>query len=353
MSDDPMLDGLVFSELDTNGLQRERQALIDLTRAAATAGLAPGFPRDGPQGGPDTWLGWYWDEVIQREQRREVRVFVAHLDQLLVATVQSVPIRSPGWGGWEPWKRLELRDPIVLPDAPPGIEEAIMGHALSRALFDLAVVEATPGGRIHEAAERLGFRPSSVIPDLVIGPDGSPHDAILLTRSHDVPAVISPALLAQVEAVTPSTDGRLLYRPCQVVLDDGRTVDRVYVQEAWTWKAVWGAWPNEDRDESIPIDSIASVSESRSRIAPRLADRLLEAGETGMGYTKFTLILRDGRKINTMTGGAVDFPGLPAGVVASDVEDVIIHEHVGDPTTAVTLPQTRWCLYTLPKDRSH
>ena len=353
MSDDPMLGGLVFSELDANGLQRQRQSLIDLTRAAATAGLAPGFPSDGPQGGPDTWLGWYWDEVIQREQRREVRVFVAHVEQLLVATVQSMPLRSPGWGGWEPWKRLEVRDPIVHPAAPPGIEEAILGHALSRALFDLAVLEATPGGRVHEAAERLGFRPSSVIPDLVVGPDGSPRDAILLTRSHPTPAVISRGLLAQVEAVTPSTDGPLLYRPCQVVLSDGRTVDRVYVQEAWTWKGVWGAWPNEDRDEAIPIGSVASVSESPSRIAPRLADRLLKAGETGMGYTKFTVVLRDGRKINTMTGGAVDFPGLPPDVVASDIVDVIIHEHVGEPTTAVALPQSRWCLYTLPKDRSY
>jgi hypothetical protein len=352
MSGDEPSPGLRFAELRGSDLQGERQALIDLTREAAAAGLAPGFPKDGPKGGPDTWLGWYWDEVIQREQRHEVSVFAAYDAQVLVGAVQSMPLRSPGWGGWEPWKRLELRDPIVHPTAPPGTEQAILEFALSRALFDLAVVEATPGGRIHEAAERLGFRPSSVIPDLIVGPDGSPRDAILLVRSHPKPAVISRELLAQVEAVTPSVDGQILYRPCQVVLNDGRTVDRVYVQEAWTWKGSWGAWPRADRDESIEIDAVASVSESPSRIAPRLADRLLEAGESGMGYTKFTLVLRDGRKINTGTGNAVDFPGLPAGVAASDVVDVIPHQHVGDSDTTMADPPYRWCLYTLPTERS-
>lgn len=352
MSGDEPPSGLRFSELAATDLQRDRQALIDLTREAAGAGLAPGFPRDGPLGGPDTWLGWYWDAIIQQEQRREVRVFVAHLGEVLVGTVQVLSLRSPGWGGWEPWKRLELRHPIVHPTAPLGIEEAILGFALSRSLFDLAVLEALPGGRVHEAAERLGFRPSSVIPDLIVGPDGSPRDAVILTRSHSKPAVISSGLLAQVEAVTPSIDRQLSYRPCQVVLSDGRTVDRVYVQEAWTWKSVWGAWPYDERDESIDIDAVVSVTESPSRIAPRLADRLLDAGESGMGYTKFTLVLRDGRKVNTATGNAVDFPGLPGGVAASDVVDVIPHQHVGDSETTMTVPPYRWCLYTLPTERS-
>ena len=351
MSDDLPPSGLTFSQLGATDLERERQGLIDLTRESAAAGLAPGFPSVGPKGGPDTWLGWYWDAVIQQEQNREVFVFAAHMDQVLVGAVQSRLLRSPGWGGWEPWRRLELRDPITHPTAPAGTEQAILAFALSRVLFDMAVLEALPGGRVHEAAERLGFRPSAVIPDLIIGPDGSPRDAVMLTRSHSKPAVISPGLLAQVEAVTPSIDGSLLYRPCQVVLSDGRTVDRVYLLEAWTWKGVWGAWPRDDRDESIDIGSVVSVSESPSRIAPELANRLLEAGESGMGYTKFTLVLRDGRRINTVTGNAVDFPGLPAGVVASDVVDVVPHQHVGDSETTMPVPPYRWCLYTLPPER--
>ena len=53
-----------------------------------------------------------------------------------------------------------------------------------------------------------------------------------------------------------------------------------------------------------------------------------------------------------MTGGAVDFPGLPAGVAASDVVDVILHQHVGDSETTMAVPPYRWCLYALPADRS-
>jgi hypothetical protein len=71
-----------------------------------------------------------------------------------------------------------------------------------------------------------------------------------------------------------------------------------------------------------------------------------------MGYTKFTLVLRDGGKVNTVTGNAVDFPGLPAGVAAGDVVDVIPHQHVGDSETTMAVPPYRWCLYTLPTERS-
>ena len=163
MSDEETPPELTFSELREAELHEERQALIDLTREAAAAGLAPGFPKVGPQGGPDTWLGWYWDAVIEREQRHEVSVFVAYLGELLVGAIQSLTIRSPGWGGWEPWKRLELRDPIVHPTAPPEIEEAILGYALSRALFDLAVLEATP-------ADGSTKRPSAWFPPVLRDP---------------------------------------------------------------------------------------------------------------------------------------------------------------------------------------
>ena len=47
MSDELAPPGLTFSELRETDLQRERQALIDLTREAAAARLAPGFPKVG------------------------------------------------------------------------------------------------------------------------------------------------------------------------------------------------------------------------------------------------------------------------------------------------------------------
>jgi hypothetical protein len=190
------------------------------------------------------------------------------------------------------------------------------------------------------------------VADLLVGPDGAPVEAAILTRSHATPPVIRPDLLSQVEAVTPSTDGQLVYRPCRVTLGDGRVVDRVYVQEAWTWKAMWGSWPEDYRERaSISIDDVVGIEESPSRIAPDLANRLLEAGETAMGGTRFTLVLRDGRRVNVSTGNAVDFPGLPDGVAAGDVVDVIPHEHTGTTYAAMADPAYWWCLYTLPAKR--
>jgi hypothetical protein len=112
---------------------------------------------------------------------------------------------------------------------------------------------------------------------------------------------------------------------------------------------VWGVWPEDDRGKSsISIDDVVAISESPSRIAPDLATRLLEAGESGMGYARFTLVLRDGRRLTAVTGGAVDFPGLPAGTVATDVVDVIPHQHEGDTATPMADPPYWWCLYRLP-----
>jgi hypothetical protein len=281
-----------------------------------------------------------------------LRVFAARVVDELVGAVEMLPLRAAGWGGWEPWKRHEIRNLIVRPGAPPGTEAALLEYALSRSLFDFVVLEALPGGRVQQAAEGLGFRVAARVADLLVGPDGAPVEAAILTRSHATPSVIRPDLLAQVEAVTPSTDGRLLYRPCRVTLKDGRVVDRVYVQEAWTWKGTWGMWPEDYSVKvSISIDDVVRIEESPSRIAPDLANRILAAGETSMGGTRFTLVLRDGRRVNVSTGNAVDFPGLPDGVAAGDVVDVIPHEHAGTTDAATDDPAYWWCLYSLPDER--
>jgi hypothetical protein len=341
------VEPLDVREMMESDLVGERRALIDLSRRAAGGGSTPELARDGP----DAWLEWHWDEVTRLVAQHEVRVFAAYEPEGLVGTVQLRPIRAAGWGGWEPWKRLRMSTVMVDPAARSGVEAALLAFALSRSLVDFVVIETIPGGRVQVAAEGLGFTAAAVIADLLIGPDGSPSDGALLTRSHAKPPVIRQDLLAQVEAVPPSTDGRLLYRPCQVTLRDGRMLDRVYVQEAWVWKGSWGVWPEDDRGKaSVSIDDVTAIADSPSRLPPALATRLLEAGETGMGYTKFTLVLRDGRRINTVTGNAVDFPGLPTGMVGADVIDVVPGEHVGTSETSMADQPYWWCLYTLPPD---
>jgi hypothetical protein len=50
------------------------------------------------------------------------------------------------------------------------------------------------------------------------------------------------------------------------------------------------------------------------------------AGESGMGYCIFTLVLADGRRLPYAVGNAVDFPNLPAGVTMDMVVDLLPHE---------------------------
>ena len=335
-------------ELAALELRDRRAELVELTRTAAKADRAPGFPRQPP----DAWLGWHWDAVAQRQERLDTRVFVAVAAEQMVGMAELCQVRAPGWGGWEPWKRFEIRNVIVHPGAPPDTEHDLIEFMLHRALVDFVSIEAPPGGPLQRAVERLGFRPAATVADRSIGGDGSPQDAVLLVRSHAKPPMIRSELLDQVHAVPPSGSGELLYRPCQVMLMDGRVLDRVYVQEAYTWKQTWGVWPEDDRGKAaISIEEVASISDSPARLPAALATRLLDAGESGMGYTKFTLVLRDGRRINAMTGNAVDFPALPLGVSAADVVEVVPQVHDGEPVPASPEPSYLWCLYTLPEDR--
>jgi hypothetical protein len=347
MAADPPLASSRVDELAAVALRERRDELIELSRAAAEADRAPGFPREPP----DAWLGWHWDDVAQRQERFDARVIVAFAAELMVGAGELCQVRAPGWGGWEPWKRFEIRSVIVHPEAPPDTEYELIAFMLQRSLVDFVSIEAPPGGPLQRAAERLGFEPAATIPDRSIGGDGSPQDAVLLVRSHAKPPMIRPELLDQVLAVPPSGAGDLLYRPCQVTLIDGRVLDRVYVQEAYTWKQRWGVWPEDDSGkDTISIEDVASISNSPSRLPAALATRLLEAGETGMGYTKFTLVLRGGRRINAFTGDAVDFAALPDGVSVAEIVEVVPHVHDGEPAARSLEPPYWWCLYTLPMD---
>src|SRR6266542_3300388 len=140
-------------------------------------------------------------------------------------------------------------------------------------------------------------------------------------------SVIRPELLSQLMNVEPSIDGDLEYRPCLVHLHDGRALDRVYVVQAEPYIRLWGIWPEFDRGKrSLSIDEVVQINESPSRLPARLATKMYEAGESGMGYCRFILILRDGRRLPYVTGDAVDFVDLPPGVTPDHVLDLLPHE---------------------------
>ena len=162
---------------------------------------------------------------------------------------------------------------------------------------------------------------------------------------------LSPGLADELAAVEPSHDGRLEYRPCRVTLRDGRVLDRVYVVEADEYFRLWGVWPENDRAKrSLALDDVAHIESSPVRLPACCADKVYVAGESGMGYMVFVVVLNDGRHLPFLTGNAVDFPALPEGVGTSDVADVLPHEGRERLTDATRADQRGaayyWCLYS-------
>ncbi len=153
---------------------------------------------------------------------------------------------------------------------------------------------------------------------------------------------LSPDLARQLSAV-PVSGG--IYHPCSVVLNDGTVKDRVYVVEAAPWFREWGVWPEDDRGKrSVDIRMVASINDSPSRLPAHFADELYKAGESGMGYTIFTVRFRDGSCIAVRTGNAVDFIDYPARQSPQTVVGVLPQVGRDDPHLH-SGPEYWWCLY--------
>ncbi|RYF16565.1 MAG: hypothetical protein EOO77_12375 [Oxalobacteraceae bacterium] len=106
--------------------------------------------------------------------------------------------------------------------------------------------------------------------------------------------VLTVELVEQLASV-PITNG--MYRPSQVVLDDGTRLDRVYIVEAAAFLRSWGA--NADDEGTgrafVPIRRIAGIANSPNRLPPKAADKLYASGESAMGAI-FTVRFRDGSR---------------------------------------------------------
>lgn len=116
--------------------------------------------------------------------------------------------------------------------------------------------------------------------------------------------------------------------------------------DAEPYKRFWGIWPWDDRGKRyLPLTEIADLEESPYRLPPALASALYRAGESGMGYYSFTMIMRDGRQIPCVTGDAVDFPCLPPGTTFRDVLDVRPDIRANTSPARMPAPSYYWSLY--------
>jgi hypothetical protein len=159
-----------------------------------------------------------------------------------------------------------------------------------------------------------------------------------MARYSTLPDHIRTAL----HSVTPSDGGGLLYFPCRVTLRDGKILDAVYIEPEIPYLQTWGM---EDRGESvIRIEDVLKVEDSPTRLPPQFANEIYRGGESGMGYTIFTVLFSDGQRQAYATGNAVDFITYPEGKTPIDV--VAVEPHEGRHSNPVTGPTYYWCLFS-------
>lgn len=130
-----------------------------------------------------------------------------------------------------------------------------------------------------------------------------------------------------------------------VTLQDGTVLDRVYLAEAQPWFRHWGVWPEEDQGKRyLDLGSVTAIADSPSRLPAAVANTLYAEGESGMGYTIFTVQFRDGSSVAVVTGNAVDFIAYPPGQSMETVVNALPHVGRNDPHLTHA-PPYHWCLY--------
>ncbi len=168
----------------------------------------------------------------------------------------------------------------------------------------------------------------------------------LLERHMTEYSPLLPHIRESLKSIEPSRDGELVYYPCCAVLKSGEAFDTVYIVSEKPYVKYWGVYPENDSGKRwIRMEDIAEVQESPTRLPAQFANEIYRNGESGMGYTIFTVVFADGVRQPCVTGNAVDFIQYPIGKGPRDVVAVIPHEGRRDDSL-VKSPQWYWCLYS-------
>lgn len=147
-------------------------------------------------------------------------------------------------------------------------------------------------------------------------------------------------------SIEPSRDGEISYYPCRATLADGRSIDTVYIVSEKPYINYWGIYPEDDKGKSwIRIEEVVRIEESQTRLPARFANEIYREGESGMGYTVFTVVFDDGLHQAYGSGNAVDFIRYPVGKGPANVMAVLPHQGRRDDQL-ISSPRWFWCLYS-------
>jgi len=167
-----------------------------------------------------------------------------------------------------------------------------------------------------------------------------------LLEKHTTYSPLPAHIREMLNGIEPSRDGELVYYPCRAVLRSGKASDAVYIVAVEPYIKYWGVYPENDRGKKwIKMEDIAKIEESSIRLPAQYANEIYRNGESGMGYTIFTVVFADGTRQACVSGNAVDFIRYPIDKYPKDVVAVIPLEGRNDHPL-VKSPEWYWCLYS-------
>jgi len=89
---------------------------------------------------------------------------------------------------------------------------------------------------------------------------------------------------------------------------------------------LWGVYPEDYRGKRfVRIEDVLKVEDSPTRLLARFANAIYENGESGMGYTIFTVVFSDGSLQACVTEKGMDFISYPKRKTPADVIKVLPH----------------------------
>jgi hypothetical protein len=147
------------------------------------------------------------------------------------------------------------------------------------------------------------------------------------------------------QEIEPTRDGDLIYFPCSTTLTSGDVLDTVYFMPERPVMKMWESYLQTDGAKRlIRMENVTEIRDSPTRLPARFANELYKHGESGMGYTIFTVVFYDGARQACVTASGVDFIQYPPGKSPLDVTAVIPHEGRRDDSL-VKAPPSYWCIY--------
>ena len=152
------------------------------------------------------------------------------------------------------------------------------------------------------------------------------HVRQLAARNMDAPS-LPPSIAEQLKEIAPQNirtgDKKTSVYPCSVTLNDGRVQQCTYLMSVLAAKRWW--WIKTDSKHQIQVQNIVSISPSPYRLQESLANKILEAGETGMGYTSGVFQFKNGKTLPWVTTESMEFMDLPDEYSIHDIIDIKLH----------------------------